>query len=134
MLVVGFCSHFCSQPYPDWQPVVLQTQTRLQATGRLEATADLLDVAAFDIKPLPMTVLFWRRRSDDRGRVTNKVLHRCPLLAAPFLDPMLVLALDTLHTLHLGVVMRFVAVVFWRVVSAQPWGTMTRTLCAESES
>ena len=76
----------------------------LLAMDRLEPSPDLMDVAAFDTKPLPLQVVFWRRHLQG-GRVTDKVLHRNPLLDEPLLDAVEVVMLDTLHTLYLGVML-----------------------------
>ena len=103
----------------------------LQAMGRMEPTADLVDVANFESQPLPLTVVFWRRHLDGL-RVTDAVLHRCPLVSKLFLDLVLVLMLDTLHDLHLGVVQKFVSETFWRIVAGQPWGASGVEVCTRN--
>ena len=67
---------------------------------RLEPCPALVDVADLGTKPLPLPVVFWRRHF-MRTRVTNKVLHRNPLLTAPLLDAVEVIMLTpcTLCTL-----------------------------------
>ena len=77
----------------------------LHALDRLEPGPSLLDIADFDRKLLPLKVVFWRRHLHG-GRVTDKVLHRNPLLNAPLMDAVNVIMLDTLHTVYLGVILR----------------------------
>jgi hypothetical protein len=88
---------------------------------KLEPSPDFMDVAAFYTKPLPLQVVFWRRHLQG-GRVTDKVLHRNPLLDEPLLVVAEVVVLGMLHTLYLGVILRFVSAVFWRAIEANPWG------------
>eukprot|EP00969_Alexandrium_andersonii_P348128 15393630-Alexandrium_andersonii.AAC.1 len=52
----------------------------------------------------------------------DRALHRNPLLEAPLTDAMEVVMLDTLHTIYLGVILRYVSEVFWRTIEGRVWG------------
>ena len=95
---------------------------KLQAGDRLEPSHELLNIANLEVLPLPLNVVFWRRHM-HRRRVTDRVLHRNPLLSHPLMDCADVLMLDTLHTIYLGVILKYITEVFWRAIDANPWLT-----------
>ena len=94
---------------------------------RLEPRPTLTDVADLGTKPLPLPVVFWRRHFMGT-QVTGKALHRNPLLTAPLLDAVEVVMLDTLHTVHLGVILRYVSEICWRTIEGNPWGIASAPL------
>jgi len=74
----------------------------LRKDDRLEPHWLLMDVADFgtNIREFPTTVLFWR------PLMNSICTHRCPLFdAALGITPKRSIALDLLHTLHLGVML-----------------------------
>ena len=78
---------------------------------RLEPSPSLLDIAEFDlISRFPCEVLFWRTT------VETLVHHRCPLFNIAIGVTTLMICIDTLHTLHLGVIKYYIQVVFWRLL------------------
>ena len=90
---------------------------------RLEPTADLVDVASFDkLQNFPVTVLFWRHNNE------TMTLHRNPLFEALPFD---YLAVDVLHTLHLGVYKAFCASTLWFLLDCNPWGLHNVGGCQE---
>eukprot|EP00969_Alexandrium_andersonii_P153631 6793549-Alexandrium_andersonii.AAC.1 len=88
----------------------------LLAGDRLEQTAGVLeDVGEFERLTPPVEVVFWRR---SRATVCT---HRCPLW-----DPELglgpsALAVDLLHSFHLGPVHNWAKHAIWELLSAGVW-------------
>jgi len=98
-------------------------QFLLRAKDRLEPSDELADVSFFDDRPLPFRAVFWRPTYDAKGSRMDPVHHRNPLFAEDLAtSPVQCLAVDTLHTLYYGPVMRWVSAVVWRVLLANPWG------------
>ena len=53
----------------------------------------------------------------------DRVSNRCPLFSRALgTDPDSCLAIDTLHTVYYGPVMRWTAAAIWRTLLANPWG------------
>jgi len=79
----------------------------LRKNDRLEPGPTLLDTWLFDaLSVFPITVTFWRVR--DRNRLNrNSPLWTIPGFGIEYL------AIDFLHCLDLGVLQKFVGVVFW---------------------
>eukprot|EP00959_Pyramimonas_sp_CCMP1952_P161861 3384457-Pyramimonas_sp.AAC.1 len=69
-----------------------------------------------------MKIVFWRPRLSHKGLVLDPVQHRCPLFCRSLhSSPARTLAIDAMHCLHLGVVMRHVSSCLWRVILENPW-------------
>lgn len=95
----------------------------LLAGDRLEPTASMPDVALFDSAPVPFEAVFWRATRDPRGACLDTVVRRNPVFSAFLgISPMRTLAIDSLHTLYYGPVMRWTAAVLWRLLLGNPWG------------
>ncbi len=95
----------------------------IKAGDRLEASHDVripMDFASLDV---PFSCVFWRYNYDEAGRISDFVSHRCPLFDADVLmtSPSRSLCNDVLHTIHLGILSRFVGVALTRLVQANPW-------------
>ena len=87
----------------------------LPQLDRLEPTDSLPDVADFnDLNSFPVFVLFWRTANETKAR------HRNPVSSATGVW-VLTLALDTLHTFHLGIYMAYCATVLWTMILGNPW-------------
>ena len=82
---------------------------------RLEPSTVLPDVGMFGtlrIDPaLPITVIFWRVGEETLARHRNPILD--PALGVSVVRS---IAIDTLHTLHLGVFKSWVKVVLWKLL------------------
>ena len=99
----------------------------LERGDRVAATPSMLDVGVgmdtlFDDGAAFHNVLFWRTRYQ------TKVVHRNPL----FLDSLGIgvhsMAIDVLHTVHLGVMQRFCCVVLWLCISQNAFRVPARAL------
>ena len=102
--------------------VVISDQLTLRAGDRLEPTPELVDVGEFETKPVPYRAKFWRRRLAPDGACMDAVNHRNPLFSEELgTSPERTLAIDTLHTLYSGVIMRFNATAIWAVIESNPW-------------
>eukprot|EP00959_Pyramimonas_sp_CCMP1952_P291828 6103597-Pyramimonas_sp.AAC.1 len=87
----------------------------LKPGDRLEPSDTLRDTHALEKATLPLLVTFWRPQLGDGGKVIDSVMHRCPLYSeALHASPNRTLAVDSLHTLFLGPVLRFVSAALWR--------------------
>ncbi|CAK0870778.1 unnamed protein product, partial [Prorocentrum cordatum] len=94
---------------------------QLLVGDRLELSRDLPGTVKLDTSRLPITII-WRTRRDHKGRSTDCVTHRCPMLdrciGTNVHDN---LAVDELHCLYFGPMMRYVSACMWRVVLANTW-------------
>ena len=87
------------------------------------ATKEMPNVTLLETTPLPMQLVFWRPRRDLAGRTRDRVQHFNPLFATLHnTEPEQVLAIDLLHTVYYGPMMRLIAAILWRVVLSNPWG------------
>lgn len=94
----------------------------LQPGDRLEPSMELRDTHGLEKSKLPIDVCLWRPRKDDTGKIIDCLHHRCPLFSQRLgTSPQRSLAVDSLHTLFLGPVLRYVNGVLWRVLLANPW-------------
>jgi len=96
----------------------------LEIGDRLEPFIGLIDVGAgFDeLAEFPKEVLFWRPRNE------SLCARRCPLFSRSLgVTPTSSLALDTLHTLNLGVMQLYCRHVLWRLLNASTWGPFEAT-------
>ncbi|CAK0808811.1 unnamed protein product, partial [Prorocentrum cordatum] len=104
----------------------------LQAGDRLEPSKEVLDVAALERLPLPRNVVFWRARRDHKQRLLDSVTHRCVLFDDGLdTSPHKSLAVDALHCLYFGPVMRFVSSSLWRLILKNVWrftGTLEQVI------
>ena len=82
---------------------------------RLEPHSGLRDILDFDRMPLPGWALFWRTRS------TTRTMHRNPLFDPNVGVTVDSFAIDTLHTLFLGVIQEFVKTILWMHILAGAW-------------
>lgn len=83
----------------------------LEKGDRLEPSMSLNDVAQFEsLGNLPQMVLFWKLRTQTWAH------HRNPLFAGDIGVSIDSLAIDTLHTLNLGLYQKFVATVWWALL------------------
>ena len=95
----------------------------LDCGDRLDPTPSMTDIMLFDTKPLPFEAVFWRTRRDGKQRDMDPVVRRNPLfMAHAGCSPAEVLAVDALHTVYYGPVMRWSSAVLWRVLLSNPWG------------
>ncbi|CAK0884934.1 unnamed protein product, partial [Prorocentrum cordatum] len=95
---------------------------QLMVGDRLEPSRDLPDTVKLDTSRLPITITFWRTRRDHKGRSTDCVTHRRPMfdrcIGTNVRDN---LAVDELHCLYCGPMMRYVSACMWRVVLPNTW-------------
>lgn len=90
----------------------------LHTDDRLEPSRTLADVGTFDEATVPIIVTFWRRSNERQCR------HRCRIFRGDLgTDPAHVLALDTLHTLYLGVMVCFCKVAIWALLLSGVYGS-----------
>ena len=89
---------------------------------RLEPSEELHDIAALSQVKLPASIKFWRTRTGSEGALLDSVHHRCPIFNNVLCtSPARTLAIDAMHCLHLGVIMRFVSSCLWRLLLENPW-------------
>lgn len=95
----------------------------LEAGMALKPSQGLLDIADFEDKQLPLRVVFWKSHEDDRKRTTDPVTHRNPIFSEELgTSPARSLAVDLLHTVYYGPMMRWTSAALWRVLLRNPWG------------
>jgi hypothetical protein len=100
----------------------------LQVGDRLEPNENLIDISLLSSVQCPCKIVFWRVRFEDKDRPMDSVSHRCPLFSERIhASPASTLAIDAMHTLMIGPVMRYVAAALWRIVLRNPYN-MNRTL------
>lgn len=109
----------------------------LLANDRLEATESLMDVGKLEeVSKFPIRICFWRRSSESMTK------HRFPLFCDDVGISPASLALDLLHTFHLGVLTAFNKHAIWCLLEAKVWGDHETTrseglqiavLCLRSE-
>ena len=93
-----------------------------QAIAYVEPSAGLGDIMLLYSKRLPLVVTFWRAHYDDRNRCTDSVNHRNPIFCEELgSNPEDVLAIDSLHMVYCGPIMRWTAAALWRVILSNPW-------------
>ena len=75
-------------------------------------------------QPVPFNATFWRVRRDCFNRPIDSLSHRSPLFNTRLCtSPSRSLAIDTLHTVYLGIMQRLVATILMRVLWCNPWKT-----------
>ena len=89
---------------------------------RLEPSEQLHDTHSVATASLPLHLVFWRARLGEHTRLPlDAMTHRCPVLDQRLhTSPSSSLAIDELHTLHLGQVQRVVSASLWRAVLLNP--------------
>ena len=103
----------------------------LEAGDFLAPTPSMTDVWDIRDQPSPLICVFWRQRFDFSRRSAGGYMHRNPIfgrqsLELPGLDEILVepsdlLAIDSLHTVYFGPLMRWIAAVLWRILLLNPF-------------
>jgi hypothetical protein len=89
---------------------------------RVEPSDWVPDIGQLDKLVLPRWVTLWRARLSHDGKVIDGVSHRCPLFSQKlFSSPASTLAVDALHTVALGVLVRYVSASLWRIVLENVW-------------
>ena len=89
----------------------------LKKGDRLEPSPPYFDVGAIDSWGVfPLQLVFWRCSLQGMAK------RRSPLFDPGTFFTMECLAVDELHTMHLGLFANFVAHAFWRVLFADIWG------------
>ena len=83
---------------------------------RLEPCANLPDVGAFEeLATFPVEIVWWRPAAETSAR------HRNPLLSASIGVSLRTIVVDLLHTMHLGVLHRYVRSALWHMIDAGVW-------------
>ena len=96
---------------------------QLLVGDRLEPSKELLDTHNIERAALPINIVLWRTYRDWKSRSLDCVSHRCALFDQRLgTTPHDNLAVDELHTLYFGPIMRYVSASMWRVVLANTWG------------
>ena len=102
--------------------VVMPDGVILNKGDRLVPSSSLGNVHAMERAPLPLTLVFWRGRY-VRTVCQDPVLNRCPLFCTELgTSPATCLAIDNLHTVNYGPMMRWTSAVIWRTIFSNPWG------------
>ncbi len=83
----------------------------LLKNDRLEPTIEVWDINDLKADNLPISLVFWRRVSEYLSR------HRNPLFRDPYVASMEVIAVDEMHTMHLGLYNFYVAFVFHHLIA-----------------
>jgi hypothetical protein len=109
--------------------------TDLKAGDRIEPSLVVPDIGQVQNLDVPSTITLWRARTSHDGKIIDSVSRRCPLFSSTLhCNPVSSLAIDSLHTVALGVCQRFVSACIWRVLLRNPWniaGDLTSALDTE---
>ena len=97
---------------------------RLKAGDRIEPSPEVMDTSNIIKTKLPCTFKFWRKRFGDYSHLPlDSVNHRCPLLCRELgTSPAQSIALDSMHVVNLGIMMRLVSAALWRMILLNSWG------------
>ena len=92
----------------------------LQVGDRLETTSNLQDVGdVWNLSVFPVCLKFWRRANETIAS------RRCSLFdEALGITPDESVCADILHSFHLGIVLEFVKLAIWKLISAGSWGSL----------
>ena len=94
----------------------------LKAGDRLEPGPGLRNIGNFETQEIGehgFDVVFWRATKDDQGRINDRAHHRCPLFGAALgITPQSAMQIDTLHTLYLGALQKYVQAVCWNAIDS----------------
>jgi hypothetical protein len=88
----------------------------LRQGDRLEPSSWLTDVGGFEHLEPPFQVVFWRSQNEPICK------HRCEVFSIPGVT-LLSLAIDILHTLHLGVYKSYCMTAIWACIDKDVWNT-----------
>ena len=120
------------------EPVVVNG-VRLEEGDFLSPTPSLPDVMAIHTTQLPHTCVFWRLRFDFAKRSAGGCQHRNPVFGNQSLglagldvitvEPADVLAIDSLHTVYFGPVMRWISAALWRILLLNPFRIVGSSSC-----
>ena len=95
---------------------VTDTIPALEKDDRLEPSDAMSNVADFDaVRVFPHVALFWR------GSLESVAKHRNPLFDGAIGLTTECIAVDSLHTLHLGVFQTFCKNLVWALIDANAW-------------
>ena len=94
----------------------------LLAGDRLEPFEGMTDIGEFDSRGVPFQALFWRTHLDEHGRISDAVIHRCPLLDEEIGTSTDSIVVDTLHSLYGGPAMRLSSATLWRILMQNCFG------------
>lgn len=90
----------------------------VEVGDRLEPSNILSDIADLENLTVPCVVTMWRANRKD-NKISDPISHRCPLFSKTLMtSPSQNLAVDALHTLNLGVAMKWCSAAMWRVLLA----------------
>ena len=105
--------------------------TQLEVGDVLTNSKMLPDLSKFKDRPVPFEAVFWRSTRAHNNAIVSWVHRRCPLFNdALHTSPSDSLAFDEMHTINLGIMMRWVSAVLWRVVEINPWRSVSQELAA----
>jgi hypothetical protein len=85
----------------------------LLSGDRLEPSPTLLDIGSLEQAVLPITVTFWRTKNETKTKHRNPLFHESTGVGVD------ALAIDNLHTLHLGVFKHYVMLVLWFLIDSK---------------
>ena len=89
----------------------------LKRGDRLDPSHGLPDIRKLRTKQIPFTATFWRTTRDWDKRITDHIIHHCPLFSRKLeTSPARSLALDSLHTVYLGPIVRWNSAALWRII------------------
>lgn len=107
-----------------FKPTVVN-HVELKVGDRVTPSRELQDVGALGSKPLPLRVTLWRPKlaGGVNSACTDAVTNRCPIFDESIHStPSSCLAVDQLHTIQLGVQLRWVNCALWRILLKNPFG------------
>ena len=101
--------------------------TEVRPGDRLEPSASLGDIGALTDIPCPNKVVLWRPNFRS-GKMCDPLSRRCPIFSTRLgTSPSANLAVDGLHTLALGVTMKYVSAGLWRLLLNDVYGVNAST-------
>ena len=110
---------------------------KLKKNDRLQPSSGLQDISMLDTIPLPVTIEMWRPNLSASGTLNDAVSFKSPMFdESIFSTPATTLAIDALHTLALGVQMKFINAGLWRLHLSNPFGytgTLDKILALTAE-
>ncbi len=96
--------------------------TKLEPGDRVEPSASLFDIGALERISIPNKVVLRRPRLSD-GKSIDSLSHRSVLFSTRLhASPASAPAADYLHTVSLGVALRWTGAALWRPLLSNPWG------------
>ena len=96
--------------FADYPPLLLR------AGDRVEPSKSVPDIGRLEHhETFPLVITFWRTSNQKHA------IHRMPLFDDGLGISVDTIALDTLHTLHLGIMNRFVCFALWQLLLSSAW-------------